>query len=232
MISGAGVGHECRRQRRRRAQAPSVDLSSYRAECGVDVRRDGDRLIIEWPMEDERGQLILDLATARPLIASIGVAGKSGDFRPLLEAADPAFFLLVGSRQAPEGRPPEMSVFNVFFDSPASRPFETHRVSLNLKRVRVASKGRSATIAIDEVSAGQFRGELRITLYQGARLLHVEAVIRTDQDRRAILYDAGLMIRDRRKNSIRLGRHRGKTRQHTTGCSDEGSAPGQCGIAR
>ena len=44
---------------------------------------------------------------------------------PMLENADPVTFLLVGSRQAPAGRPPEMSVFNVFFDTPADRPFQS-----------------------------------------------------------------------------------------------------------
>jgi hypothetical protein len=179
-----------------RAGPPSVDLSSYRAECGVLIARDGDRLKVEWPMEDERGQIILDLAAERPLIASIAVAGKAGEFQPLLEGADPTCFLVVGSRQAPEGRPPQMSVFNTFFDSPANRSFDSYRVNLDLKRVRVASNGKSATISMGDVSSGGFIGELRMTVYPGARLIQVETVVHTDLDRRAILYDAGLAIRD------------------------------------
>ncbi len=178
-----------------RAQSPIVDLSGYRPECGVAVARDGDRLKIEWPMDDERGQLNLDLGAGRPLVASVAVAGKdSTEFRRVLEGADPVFFLLVGSRQAPEGRPPSMSVFNVFFDSPANRPYDSYRLSLDLKRVRVASTGRVLTISIGDVSAGHFAGELRFKVYLGARLIHVEAVIHTDEDRRAILYDAGLAL--------------------------------------
>src|SRR5262249_49903245 len=97
-----------------RAEAPSVDLSSYRADCGIDVHRDGDRLVVAWPMEGERGQITLDLVAGRPLFASIGVSAIAGRFRPILESADPTCFLVVGSRQAPVGRPPAMSVFNVF----------------------------------------------------------------------------------------------------------------------
>ncbi len=146
-------------------------------------------------MDDERGQLILDLTSGRPLIASIAVAAANArEFRRVLESVDPTCFLVVGSRQAPEGRPPQMSVFNVFFDSPAARPFETYRAGLNMKQVRVASSGRTATISVGEVTAGPFRGELRFTFYRGARLIHVETCLRTELDRRAILYDAGLAL--------------------------------------
>ena len=178
-----------------RAEGPSVDLSGYRAECGIVVRRDGDRLTLEWPMEDELGQLVLDLRPGRPLFASMGVTAKDGrGVGHIVKDVDPVCFLVVGSRQAPADRPPQMSVFNVFFDSPGNRPFDSLRVSLDLKRVRVVSRGRVVTISIGDVSAGRFAGELRLTVYRGARLVHVETVVRTDEDRRAILYDAGLAV--------------------------------------
>jgi hypothetical protein len=178
-----------------RAQSPPVDLSGYRVDSGVAVSREGNRLTLEWPMEDERGQLILDLTAGRPLIASLAVGKPDGrGFRPVLEAVDPECFLLVGSRHAPEGRPPGMSVFNVFFDAPANRPFDSYRAAIDLKRVRVTSTGRAVTVAIGDVSAGPFSGELRFHVYRGARLIHIETVIHSDQDRRAILYDAGLAL--------------------------------------
>lgn len=177
------------------AQQPPVDLSGYRADSGVAVSNAGNRLTVEWPMETERGRLMLDLTAGRPLIASMSVGtGDGRDFRPVLEAADPECFLVVGSRNAPEGRPPGMSVFNVFFDAPAKRPFDSYRARLDLKRVRVKSTGRAVTVAIGNVSAGPFSGELRFHVYVGARLIHVETVIQTDEDRRAILYDAGLAL--------------------------------------
>src|SRR5262249_32855815 len=49
-----------------------------------------------------------------------------------------------------------------------------------------------ATVIIDGLSAGPFRGELRFTVYPGCRLIHTEAVVSTDKDACAILYDAGL----------------------------------------
>ncbi len=70
----------------------------------------GGSLSSTWP-PDDRCSLPWRLATRnRP------------DFRVLLEAADPVAFLLVGSRQAPDGRPPGMSVFNVFFDIARESP--------------------------------------------------------------------------------------------------------------
>ncbi len=112
--------------------------------------------------------------------------------KTLIKEIDPVTFLLVGSRRAPAGRPPEMSVFNVFFDSPAKRPFQTHKSKLDLKRVRVTSHGHRTTVTIGEVTIGPFSGEVQLTLYARSRLIHVETVIHTQEDRRAILYDTGL----------------------------------------
>jgi hypothetical protein len=172
----------------------ATDFAGYRADCGVAARQEGDRLTVSWPFEgDESGQVVLDLRPGQPLFASFGIVRRQDEQpRSLLENADPVTFLLVGSRQAPVGRPPDMSVFNVFFDSPATRPFETYRSQLWLKHGRVTSTGRRATVALGDVTLGPFTGEIRISFYRGARLIHLETVVRTQEDRRAILYDTGL----------------------------------------
>jgi len=174
----------------------NVDLSGYRPDCGVEVKHDGGRLVVRWPMaEDEFGRLALNLVPGEPLIESldIDVGAKGSEPHTLLSKLDPATFLTVGTREAPQGRPPEMSVFNVFFDSPAKRDHETYLAKLDLKQARVTSNGHRATVALNDVSAGPFRGRLEFTVYPGARLIHVEAVVSTEEDRRAILYDAGLL---------------------------------------
>jgi hypothetical protein len=173
-----------------RAAEPTVDLSGYRADSGITVHQAGSELRVSWrspSFEDRLGQLVLDLRPGQPLIRSMGVSPSTG-----LRNVDPVTFLLVGTRQAPNGRPPDMSVFNVFFDSPAKRPYQTYQSKLDLKRVRVTSQGRRATVALGDLSIGPFTGELRLTVYSGAALVHVEAVVRTQEDRRAILYDTGL----------------------------------------
>jgi hypothetical protein len=178
------------------AQEPSVDLAGYRADCGVTVQWEDDRLALSWPMGGEQaGQLVLDLRPGWPLFRTMGIRHQAGEsLWTLLRGAHPMTYLLVGTRQAPPGRPPEMSVFNVFFDSPVTRPFQSYASKLDLKRVRVTSRGHRATVALGEVTIGPFAGDLEITVYQGAPLVHVEAVVHTSEDRRAILYDAGLIF--------------------------------------
>ena len=183
------------------AAEPSVDLSGYRPESGIHVRHVDHELRLRWSWREdgpsETGEVVLDLRPGQPLIRSMGVSPSIA-----LQSADPVTFLLVGSREAPGDRPPGMSVFNVFFDSPAKRPFETYLSKLDLKRVRVTSQGHRTTVAIGDLAIGPFTGELHITVYDRARLVHVESVIRTREDRRAILYDTGLAFADPRNASF------------------------------
>jgi hypothetical protein len=184
MLSGIGP------TRMLQAAEPPVDLSGYRAASGVTVRQAGSEIQVSWrspSFGDRPGNLVLDLRPGQPLIRSMGISTAAA-----LHGADPVTFLLVGTREAPKGRPPDMSVFNVFFDSPARRPYQTYKSKLDLKRVRVTSQGRRTTVALGDLSIGPFSGELHLTVYSGAALVHVEAVVRTAQDRRAILYDTGL----------------------------------------
>jgi len=167
----------------------AVDLTGYRADCGVAVASESGRLTATWPIgEHETGRLVLRLRPGLPLIESVGVSEV-----PILADADPAVLITVGSRQAGRNRPPGMNVFNEFFDNPATRPSTQHAGRFELRSARVMSTGRRATITLGELVAGPFRGDWRFTIYAGGRLVRVEAVVRTDEDRRAILYDAGLV---------------------------------------
>ena len=172
-----------------------VDLSRYKAESGVTAVRGDQRLTIGWPMGgEETGQLVINLRAGEPLFQSLEVSPRPGaSFQPILQSVDPVTFVVVGERRAPEGRPPQMSVFNVFFDSPASRPHQAFRSRLEPGQVRVFSHGRRATVAISGLKAGPFTGEWQITVYPGARLVHMEAVVSTREERRAFLYDTALM---------------------------------------
>jgi hypothetical protein len=183
------------------ARAPEqvpVDLSRYAPDCGVAIRRDGNRLRVAWPLGDtgarEFGRLTVDLTAGQPLLETIGIApDATGPATTLLQGVEPVTSVTVGTRQAPPGRPPRMSVWNVFFDKPANRPHRTYPSRLEVKRARVSSEGRRATIALGDLSIGPFAGELLLTFYPGTRLVRVEAVVSTREDRRAILYDAGLV---------------------------------------
>ncbi|HWE38537.1 MAG TPA: hypothetical protein VG406_18345 [Isosphaeraceae bacterium] len=176
------------------ADEVAVDLGGYKADCGVSIRRDGDHLAIAWPVaEGEHGRLVLDLRPGRPLIESMGIGETADVAKTILSGVDPATYVTVGTRVAPPGRPPSMSAFNVFFDAPAKRPHRSYRSRLDLRRVKVSSVGRRATVALGDLTAGPFAGELQFTFYAGARLVHVEAVVQTQEKDCAFLYDAGLV---------------------------------------
>lgn len=76
---------------------------------------------------------------------------------------DPVTFVTVGTREASPDRPPGMSPFNNFFDSPARRPHSTHQARLTRQGARVSSQGRRATVALETLEAGPFRGTLDLT---------------------------------------------------------------------
>src|SRR5438132_3798254 len=108
------------------ARTIDVDLSGYASNCGVEVERQGERLLVRWPMGgDEAGRLTLDLRPGQPLIESLGIAASPSKSTVLLRAVEPLVFVTVGTRQAPPGRPPQMSPFNTFFDKPAKRPHQS-----------------------------------------------------------------------------------------------------------
>lgn len=176
-----------------RAEIP-VDLSGYRESSQVAVRHESSRLSISWPISNgEQGRLSLDLRAGARLIATLGIApAPEADERSIFSALDPVTFLTIGTRENPDP-PPGMSVFNVFFDNPAKRPYATFRSKLDLKNARVVSDPGRATVILDGLSAGPFAGALEITVYAGARLIHVESVLSTKEHQRAFTYDAGLV---------------------------------------
>ncbi|PYI87713.1 MAG: hypothetical protein DME26_05280 [Verrucomicrobia bacterium] len=86
-----------------------------------------------------------------------------------------------------------MPMWNVFFDSPGKRPYQMYRSNLEVKRARITSAGRRATVELGDLTVGRFTGELLFTFYAGSPLIHMESVVSTDEDRCAIFYDTGLV---------------------------------------
>lgn len=173
----------------RAAADVAVDLSGHKAASGVTLEKQGTRLQVRWPMaEKEYGVLVLRLEPKQALIDELGIAPTGdGKATSLLRQVDPATFLTVGSRDLSK------QGWDVFFDNPPRRPHESFRAVLDPKQVRVESAGRRSTVILDGLSAGPFRGDLRFTVYPHCRLVHVQAVLSTDKDACAILYDAGLV---------------------------------------
>lgn len=172
-----------------RAAEIKVDLSSYRAGSSVSVRQTGTKLRATWPIgKSEFGVLVLDLKANTPLIIELSIASWPGaSATPILQNVNPLTVLTVGTRDLknPAG-------WVAFFDNVPKRPYQSYRAELDKKSARVLSEANRCTIIIEELSAGPFRGDMRFTLYPGTRLVHAQAVVSTEQDAAAILYDAGL----------------------------------------
>src|SRR5262245_31083605 len=162
-----------------------IDLSQYSRDCGVEVQTQTNRVSVTWPMDDrEFGRVTFNLDPGQPLVETLGIArDAAGKAEPLLQNVEPVTFLTVGTRAG---------IWNEFFDKPAERPHTNYVSRLEPQKVRVSSEGRRATVSIGDLTIGSFTGELQFTFYATTRLMHVEAVVSTSEDRRAIIYDAGL----------------------------------------
>jgi hypothetical protein len=138
----------------------------------------------------ENGEVAFNLTDGRPLIERLAIRPKEAgrDARAtLLQKVDPVTLLTIGERDmtAPSG-------WVAFFDNPPLRAHITVPVVLKKTRVSVSSAGNRTVVRIGDVTAGSFRGAIEFTVSRNSPLVHVETVLRTEQDGRAILYDAGI----------------------------------------
>lgn len=176
----------------------AVDESDYHAMPGaVMARSEGDLLRLSWPSADgETIRLDLDRRPSQPVIAAMEVQGADGKAATLLRHADPVAGITLGTREGSKGRPPGMSPFNEFFDNPAQRPSEFHPGRFVLRSIRLEGDPRQLAVRLGGLEIGPFRGEWRITAYAGSRLAKIEAVVKTDRDRAAIVYELGIASSD------------------------------------
>ncbi len=176
-----------------------LDAGEYSERCGIRVSHEENLVSAVWPLDEDAGRfgrLVLSLREGDALVQYLGLDDETGGKTPILEGVDPVVFVTVGTRQVPGGRPPGMSEFNVFFDSPEKRPHETFAGQFERKRASVRSHGRMATISVGDLKAGPFEGRWEISLYANCRLVKVEAVMKTDREHTAYFYDSGLVAQE------------------------------------
>lgn len=166
--------------------AVPIDTSEHNESSGVSLSTVGGRIRLDW-RDDASGKCRLVLNPDQPaaLIEEIGAT------KAVLRRSAPVFLVTVGSRDMDPRRG-----WIRFFDKVHKRPYKEHRAELRITGVRVSSEGRSTTVAIDRLTAGSFRGQLQFTIYAGCGLVQVEAVLSTEEDSRAIVYDAGIVSAD------------------------------------
>jgi len=144
--------------------------------------------IVEWPAGGQwTGRLVLSMSADSCLIREMSVV-KQGAVRKVVREMDPVFLLRVGRRDLIS-----QNGWNIFFDKVPLKGYRSYEVKLEKRDWTVIRRVGSTVITIDGVSAPGFKGRLEITLYHGSLLMNIAAVVTTQQDSTAILYDAGLV---------------------------------------
>ena len=170
-------------------RAATVDLSGRDPKSKVEILQTPPGLAVVWPVSaKETGRITLNLADEQPLFTQVSIGLKGRRSEPIAAGLDPFTVLTVGDRDSDKA----MRGW-VFFDNPRSRPFTRHVAELTKRSVRVTDAGSRTTIHIGDVTAGSFKGELRINLFQDSPLIQVQTVLKTDEKLRAIVYDTGLV---------------------------------------
>lgn len=166
----------------------TVDLKGLNKKNGASATVKGDLLAIAWPTgEKKTGKLVFDLAAGQPLFRSIELQ-EGGKNHSVAAGLDATFLLTVGKRDLVS-----QNGWNIFFDKVPNKPFQSHRVEFDKRSVAVSSIGSRTVISMGALKAPGFSGTLEVTLYDGSPLMNVAAILSTEVDSTAILYDAGLV---------------------------------------
>jgi hypothetical protein len=180
-----------------KAQVFSVNRKVYNPNSGVKLVATRAGMIVTWPAGNTiHGRMLLNMQNGKPLFGSIQL-GKAGAYRTIIENTDPEFILTKGKRDLIS-----QNGWNIFFDKVPLKPHQSYKINFSKKTASVNTSGSRTVISIDGVEAPNFKGKLEITLYNGQPLFNVAAVISTQIDSTAILYDAGLVSKQQAAKNI------------------------------
>jgi hypothetical protein len=169
------------------AWAIPIDLKSYDPACEVIVREVGESLMVKWDTPEGSTELTLNVSGKGALVRSLAVAQGKRNPIVVLRDADPMFVLSVGQRDLKK-----RGGWTIFFDRTSRKPSESGRLTLKLNSVVARSAGRRCMVDLGGLEGQSFSGKLRFTVYAGCDLIHLQAVVQTKKDARALLYHAGL----------------------------------------
>jgi hypothetical protein len=173
------------------ANKVAVDLTAFQGgpDFSAEHSEAENVLRLRWRIGgDEFGALTLNLQPGQPLIALLGQARAGEAERAFLKNVNPVTLLTIGERDLknPAG-------WVAFFDHVPARGHRTVAAVLKKTNVRVSTFGARTMVRIGDVTAGAFRGALELSVWRNSPLLFIETVVSTDEDARAIVYDAGLV---------------------------------------
>jgi hypothetical protein len=158
-----------------------VDLKGYK---GTLVTQQGQSLEISWPAGNSlRGKVVFDLTSSQPLFKSISLGQQQ-----ITAGVDPAFVMTVGQRDLLS-----QNGWNIFFDKVPNKPYQSYPLILKKTSVSVRTEGSRTIASIGPITAEQFSGMLEVTFYNGSPLFNIAAVISTEAQAKAIVFDAGMV---------------------------------------
>ncbi|MFC4209781.1 hypothetical protein ACFOWA_01225 [Pedobacter lithocola] len=170
------------------AQDSKIDISGLKKN-GTIISLSKKIINLSWPAgHGETAKIIIDLENGHALLKSIHL-GKGKLYKEIASDLDPAFVLTIGMRSLS----PSSGGWDVFFDRVPKKPFQSYPVVIHKGNARISSTGQHTIISIEGAKADRFKGSIEITLYNGSPLFNVAAVLSTDVDSTAVLYDGGLV---------------------------------------
>lgn len=167
--------------------AVPVNLISHNSTSGVTANTTEKTLTLTWQSPKGQTALILNTTPNTHLIKAITITPKNVQPATVLRNATPITVLTVGQRDLKK-----RNGWTIFFDRTSHKPSTTKPLTLNLKSITVKSIGNRCLVDVDTLNGNNFTGKLRFTLYAGCDLIHIQAIVSTKQNARAILYHAGL----------------------------------------
>lgn len=174
-----------------------TDFKDFNKKNGASASAKGNILSVAWPAgEHKTGKLEVDLSPKNAIFKKI-ILQEGKQNRPIASDLDPAFILTVGKRDLIS-----QNGWNIFFDKVPNKPFKSYTLEFTKQTASVSSAGSRTIIRIGSLQAPGFSGILEITLYNGSPLLNIAAVMSTEKDSTAILYDAGLVSKTQAWNKI------------------------------
>ncbi|MDB5146086.1 MAG: hypothetical protein JWQ57_106, partial [Mucilaginibacter sp.] len=180
-----------------KADAQISGNKNFKPAAGVSVKASTANVTVTWPAgANSNGRLVLNLKNGEPLLSSVQLS-KGGVYQQVIENVDPQFILTEGKRDLIS-----QNGWNIFFDKVPLKPHRSYKIDFYKEAINVSNKGTRTIITIPGLEAPNFKGDLEITLYNGQPLFNVAAVISTQMDSTAILYDAGLVAKSQSVKAI------------------------------
>lgn len=174
-----------------------IDTRQFNRKGEVILSHQKDLVEITWPAgEGKFGKVQFDLSPANPLFKRIALGTKT-KLVTVSEDLDAAFLLTIGKRDLMS-----QNGWNIFFDKVPSRPFQTFPVIIKKTKIAVKTVGSRTVVMIGNLTADRFSGVLEVTFYNGSPLFNIAAVMSTEAQATAIVYDAGLISRTEKWKNI------------------------------